>query len=68
MRSQALLFHRRLVHLGDVLPVDHMIKERLEIARPAVAIIDVGEVLPDIAAEDRLGAVYQRISPFKASS
>ena len=37
-----------------------MIDERLEVVRPAVAVIDVVGVLPDVAAEDRLGALHQR--------
>ena len=37
-----------------------MIDERLEVIRAAVAIIDVVGMLPDVAAEDRRGAVHQR--------
>src|ERR1700742_2219963 len=46
--------------LLDVFPVHEMIDERLEIVRTAVAIIDVVGVLPDVAAEDRRGAMNQR--------
>src|ERR1700737_3140590 len=37
-----------------------MIDKRLEIIRAAVAIIDVIGMLPDVAAEDRRGAMHQR--------
>ncbi len=60
-RAIAGLLHRRVVHLGDVLPIDQMIHERLQVVRPAVAVIDVVGVLPDVAAEDRLAAVHQRV-------
>src|ERR1700733_13230342 len=36
-----------------------MIDERLQIIRTAVAIVDVVGVLPDVAAEDRRGAMHQ---------
>src|SRR5215472_18285874 len=52
---------RLLVHLGDVIPVDQVLHERLEVIRPAVAIVDVVGVLPHVAAENRLGAVHQRV-------
>src|SRR5271169_2830678 len=38
-----------------------MVDERLQVIRAAVAIVDVVGVLPDVAAEDRRGAVHQRI-------
>src|ERR1700758_1263594 len=57
----ARLFHRRVIHLGDVLPIDHMVHESLEVVRPPVAVIDVVGVLPHVAAEDRLAAVHQRV-------
>src|SRR5215813_12116066 len=47
--------------LVDIVPVDEMIDERLQVIRTAVAIVDVVGVLPDIAAEDRGGAMHQRI-------
>src|SRR6185312_10083026 len=47
--------------LFDVLPVHEVFQERLQIVGPAVAIVDVVGVLPDVAAEDRGGAVHQRI-------
>src|SRR5712671_2062501 len=47
--------------LVDILPVDEMIDERLQIIRTAVAIVDVVGVLPDVAAENRDGAVHQRV-------
>src|SRR5450631_362532 len=47
--------------LVDILPVHQMIDKRLQIIRTAIAIIDVVGVLPDIDAEDRRGAVHQRI-------
>src|SRR6266536_4968434 len=37
-----------------------MIDERLQIVRAAVAIVDVVGMLPDVAAEDRGGAMDQR--------
>src|SRR3954469_12975239 len=53
---------RRLgIHFLDVLPVDEIFEERLEVVRAAVAVVDVIGVLPDVAAEDRLGAVHQRV-------
>src|SRR5512139_1660183 len=44
-----------------VFPVHEVLDERLEVVRAAVAIVDVVGVLPDVAAEDRGGAVHQRI-------
>src|SRR5260370_39148710 len=52
-----------LEHLGDVLPVDQMIQERLEVIWPPIAVVDIVGVLPHIAAEDRLGAVHEGIFP-----
>src|ERR1700688_1902795 len=40
------LGHRRVVHLGDVFPIDQMIDKGLEIVRPPVAIVDVVGVFP----------------------
>src|ERR1700721_4877864 len=37
-----------------------MMEKRLEIVRAAIAIIDVIGVLPDVATEDRRGAMNQR--------
>src|ERR1700753_183505 len=37
-----------------------MIEKRLQIVRAAIAIIDVIGVLPDVATEDRRGAMHQR--------
>src|SRR3954449_11642220 len=53
------LLHRRVVHLGDVFPIHQMIRERLEIVRPPIAIIDVVGMFPYVAAEDRLATVHQ---------
>src|SRR6202041_1705398 len=47
--------------LVDIFPVHEMIDERLQIIRAAIAIIDVVGVLPDVDAEDRRGAMHQRI-------
>src|SRR5829696_6238315 len=47
-------------HLVNVFPVDQAIAESLQIVGTAVAIVDVVGVLPDVAAEDRRGAVDQR--------
>src|SRR5579862_9231882 len=55
------LFHRRFVHLGNMVPIDQVVEERFEIIRAAIAIIDVVGMLPDIAAENRLAAVYERV-------
>src|SRR5437016_4675557 len=44
----------------DIVPVHEMIDERLQIIRTAVAVVDVVGVLPDVAAEDRGGAIDQR--------
>jgi hypothetical protein len=38
-----------------------MIEERLEVVGASVAIVNVVGMLPDVAAEDRLGAMHQRI-------
>src|SRR3954447_22987602 len=38
-----------------------MIEKRLQVIRTAVAIVDVVGMLPDIDAEDRGGAMHQRI-------
>src|SRR2546429_2331802 len=46
--------------LVDIVPVDQIIAERLQIVGTAVAVIDVVGVLPDVAAEDRRGAMDQR--------
>src|ERR1700709_1935950 len=48
--------------LVDIVPVDEVIDERLQIVGTAVAIVDVVGMLPDVAAEDRRGAMDQRIS------
>src|SRR6266403_2684980 len=48
------------VQLVDIVPVDQAVTERLQIVGTAVAIIDVVGVLPDVAAENRRGAVDQR--------
>src|ERR1700679_640874 len=55
------LFDRLFVHLRDVVPIDQMIEERFQIIRPPIAIVDVVGMLPYVAAEDRLAAMYQRI-------
>src|ERR1700722_6548605 len=55
------LFGRRFVHLGDVVPVDEILEERLEVIGAPVAIVDIIRMLPDVAAEDRSSAVDQRI-------
>src|ERR1700730_14557263 len=55
------LFHRRFVHLADVVPIDKTLEERLEIMGAPVAIVDVIGVLPHIAAEDWRGALHQRV-------
>src|SRR3954447_10893506 len=47
--------------LVDILPVHEMIDEGFQIIRTAVAIVDVVGVLPDVAAQDRDGAVHQRV-------
>src|SRR5580692_8798486 len=49
-----------LEQLVDIVPVDEIFEERLQVIRTAVAIVDVIGVLPDVAAEDRGRAVYQR--------
>src|SRR6201746_2028940 len=46
--------------LVDIVPVDEVIDERLQIVGTAVAVVDVVGMLPDVAAEDRRGAVDQR--------
>src|SRR6202163_4448506 len=55
------LFRRRFVHLGDVVPVDETLEERLEVIGAPVAIVDVIGMLPHVAAEDGRSAVHQRI-------
>src|ERR1700730_18103466 len=47
--------------LIDILPVHQMIDKCLQIIRAAIAIIDVIGVLPDVDAEDRRGAMHQRV-------
>src|SRR5205814_7269442 len=47
--------------LVDILPVHQMIDKRLQIIRAAIAIIDVIGMLPDVDAEDRRGAMHQRV-------
>src|SRR5438876_10458865 len=46
--------------LVDIFPVDQVIAERLQIVRTAVTVVAVVGVLPDVAAEDRRGAMDQR--------
>src|SRR3984893_14923622 len=58
MTELASGFREQLV---DILPVHQMIDKRLQIIRTAIAIIDVVGVLPDVNAEDRRGAVHQRV-------
>src|SRR6266478_7284280 len=58
MTELASGFREQLV---DILPVHQMIDKRLQIIRTAIAIIDVVGVLPDVDAEDRRGAVHQRV-------
>src|SRR5260221_10417633 len=48
-------------HLIHVVPIYQMLPEGLEIVRPPVAVVDVIRMLPDIASEDRLSAVHQRV-------
>src|SRR6516165_8585155 len=48
-------------HLRHMFPIDEMVHERLEVVRPAVAIIDVVGVLPDVAAQDGPRAMHQRV-------
>src|SRR5204862_1339147 len=55
------LLHGRVQHLGRVFPIDQVIHERLEVIGPPVAIIDVVRMLPDIAAEDGLASLHQRV-------
>src|SRR5215208_8104511 len=50
-------------HLLDMLPIDEIVDEGLEILLPPIAIIDVIGMLPHIAAEDRIGALHQRVFP-----
>src|SRR5262249_44963818 len=50
-----------LVHLLDVFPVYQMIEKRLDVIRPPVAVVDIVGVLPNIAAQNRFGAVHQRV-------
>src|ERR1700726_2673403 len=47
--------------LVDIFPVNEVIDKRLQIVRPAIAIIDVIGMLPDVDAEDRRGAMHQRV-------
>src|SRR6266436_3815892 len=47
--------------LVDILPVHQVIDPRLQIIRTAIVIIDVVGVLPDVDAEDRGGAMDQRV-------
>src|ERR1700712_3831671 len=49
------------VALQDVVPVDQAVDEGFEVFRAGVAVVDVIGVFPDVDAEDRGGAVNQRI-------
>src|ERR1700730_4327154 len=51
----------RTEKLRDVFPIDEVIEERLEVVGTSVAVVDVVGVLPNVATEDRLGAIYQRL-------
>src|ERR1700691_1628294 len=48
-------------HLGYILPVDKVIDKRLEVVRAPVAVVDIIRVFPDIASEDGLRAVNERV-------
>src|SRR5262249_14889929 len=58
---ESLLLACVFVHLGDVVPVDEVLPERLQVVGPPVAIIDVIGMLPHVATEDRLAPVHQRV-------
>ena len=49
------------IQLLDIFPVDQAVDERLQIVGAAIAVVDVVGVLPDVDAEDRRGAVHQRV-------
>src|SRR5690606_30972954 len=49
------------VHFQDVVPVDQAVDEGFEILRTGVAVVDVVGVFPHVDAEDRRGAVNQRV-------
>src|SRR4051812_32237615 len=46
--------------LVNVLPVHQVIEERLQVIRTPIAVVDVIGMLPDVAAQDRGGAMHQR--------
>src|SRR5262245_42554083 len=48
-------------HVLDMAPIDQIVDEGLEIFGSEIAIIDIIAMLPHIDAEDRLGAVHQRV-------
>src|SRR4051794_29481118 len=52
---------RLLVHALDVLPVHEVVEERLEVVRPAVAVVDVIGVFPHVAAQHRFGAMDEGV-------
>src|SRR5690348_11731581 len=44
-----------------MVPIHQVIKERFQVVRSAVAVIDVIRVFPYVAAENRFGAMHKRI-------
>ncbi len=46
--------------VGEQLPVDEVVEERVDVAGPGIAVVDVVGVLPDIACEHGVRAVLQR--------
>src|SRR5690349_20857034 len=59
--SESMLGAGSLVELGDVVPVDEVVDKGLQVVGTPVAIVDVIGMFPDVAAENRGGAVDQRI-------
>src|SRR5262245_2615049 len=48
-------------HFFDMVPVDEIVDEGLEIFRPQIPVVEIIAMLPYIDAENRLGAVHQRV-------
>src|SRR5216683_1666593 len=52
---------RRCKELLDIVPVHHVVEERLEVVGAPVAVVDVIGVLPHVAAKDRFCPMHQGV-------
>src|ERR1700736_613383 len=57
----SILFYGRIVSFRDIVPIHEIVDKGLEIIGPAIAVIDVIGVLPDIDRQNRRCPLEQRI-------